>query len=336
VRSGLVIGKFLPPHRGHRHLVEQALARVDALTVIVFTKRREPIPGDLRAAWVRQYFPEATVLHVREEHPVDFADPAVWDLWIGAIRRAYPSGPTTVFSSETYGEELARRLGATHAMVDPDRRAVPVSGTAIRERPLARWDDIAPCARPWFVRRVAVVGAESTGKTTLAAALAGRFATAWVPEYAREHLAARGGVCRPEDLPVIARRQREAEDRLAAGANRYLFCDTDLLTTALWSERYFGAVDPEVAALAAQREYALTFLCGNDVPWVDDGLRDSPGHREWFLGRFERELGARARPYVSVAGSHEVRLRAAAEAVARGRDGGGAAGSPAGRGGRGA
>lgn len=316
MNTGLIIGKFMPPHRGHRHLVEFALHRVDALTVIIFTKRHEPIPGALRAAWVRLLFPEATVLHVEEEHPVDFQNPGVWDLWIGAIRRVYPVGPTKVFSSEAYGEELANRLGAEHVMVDRARRSVPLSATAIRTRPLDHWDDLPACARPWFVRRIAIVGAESTGKTTLAASLAAHFSTAWVPEYARDYLAARGGICRRDDLPVIARGQAESEERLAGRAQRYLFCDTDLVTTGLWSERYFGEVDPEVERLAAAGTYALTLLCENDVPWEADGLRDSPGHRAWFRKRFASELASRGRPFRVLSGSKEERLGTAAAAVA--------------------
>jgi NadR type nicotinamide-nucleotide adenylyltransferase len=315
VSTGLVIGKFLPPHLGHAHLVGFAAASVERLTVILFTKSGEPIPGDLRATWLRELFPSVELLHVTEEHPVDFGDPAVWELWVRAIRRVLPAGPDLVFSSEPYGDELARRLAARHVPVDPSRRAVPVSGSAIRAHPLRHWEFLPACVRPHFARRVAIVGAESTGKTTLARELAARFATAWVPEFARGYLAARGGVCEPRDLPVIAREQAAAEERLAREANRVLICDTDLVTTALWGERYFGACDPVVQSLARERRYDLTLLCENDQPGVDDGLRDSPGHREWFRERFVRELSKRQRPLHVVRGAGPGRLAAAAPAV---------------------
>ncbi|HXG65858.1 MAG TPA: hypothetical protein VNO70_12195 [Blastocatellia bacterium] len=142
----------MPPHRGHQFLIEYARSRADHLTVIIFTKSHEPMPGSLRAEWMRQLFPEVSVLHVTEEHPMDFGDPAIWDLWIAAIRKVYPEGPDFVFSSEEYGEELARRLGAQHITVDPDRRQVPVSATMIRERPFAYWDFIPPPVRDYFAR----------------------------------------------------------------------------------------------------------------------------------------------------------------------------------------
>lgn len=314
--TGLVIGKFMPPHRGHLHLLAAAAARVDCLTVILFTKAGEPVPGDLREAWMRELFPGVDLRRVTEEHPVDFADPAAWAAWIGAIRRVLPAGPDLVFSSEGYGDELARRLGARHVPVDRERAAVPVSGTMIREAPLAHWEFLPSCVRPHYALRVAVVGAESTGKTTLARGLAERHATAWAPEFARAYLEERGGACLPGDLPPIARGQAEAEERAARDADRVLVCDTDLLTTELWGERYFGEVDGEVRRISSGRRYDLTLLCENDLPWVGDGLRDSPGHRDWFRERFAAELAARGRRWVPVAGTGNARLAAAEAAVA--------------------
>src|SRR4029077_1890293 len=102
-------------------------------------------------------------------------------------------------------------------------------------------------------RRVAVVGAESTGKTTLAVSLAAHFQTVCVPEYARGYLgtAARGGEVTRDDLQAIAGGQAASEDRLARDANRLLICDTNLLTTVIWHEHYFGACPPGIRRLAA-------------------------------------------------------------------------------------
>jgi HTH-type transcriptional repressor of NAD biosynthesis genes len=99
-----------------------------------------------------------------------------------------------VFTSEAYGDELARRLGARHVAMDPPRAAHPVSGTAVRADPVTHWSALAPCVRGHLAWRVVLVGAESTGKTTLAAAIAARLRarggafvdTAWVPEVGRE------------------------------------------------------------------------------------------------------------------------------------------------------
>jgi NadR type nicotinamide-nucleotide adenylyltransferase len=172
VTSGLIIGKFMPPHAGHQYLIDYAGRRVTHLHLVLFTKTAEPIPGHLRAAWLRELYPSAHVHHLHLDHAVDYGDPAAWDFWVQAIRSVVPAGPDLVFSSEAYGSELARRLGAQHESVDPARAHVPISATQIRQQPLAHWDSLPAPVRPYFVCRVCVLGAESTGKTTLAAALA--------------------------------------------------------------------------------------------------------------------------------------------------------------------
>ena len=308
---GLIIGKFIPPHAGHLRLCAVAAAQVDALHVILFSKPHEPIPGALRLAWLRELLPYATIAHIAKDHPVNYDDPDAWDYWVNAIRGVLPRAPDVVFSSEAYGGELARRLGARHVAVDPGRWQVPISATQIRADPMAHWDYLPAPVRPYFVRRVAIVGAECSGKTTLAQALAGALRTVWAPEYAREYLAGRRQPLTPADLRVIARAQAAREDERARQAQRVLICDTNLITTQLWHEHYFGDCPDDLRALARQRAADLTLLCAAEVPWVADGLRDAPGSRLWFQQRFQAELTAQGRPWVLLTGSVEQRLKTA-------------------------
>jgi HTH-type transcriptional regulator, transcriptional repressor of NAD biosynthesis genes len=151
VSAGLVIGKFMPPHAGHLRLFAVARAQVDELHVVLFSKSHEPIPGELRLAWLRELLPHATVWHVTREHPIDYRDAQAWDFWVSAIRDVLPRDPDVVFSSETYGDELARRLGARHVAVDPGRSQVPISSTQIRARPLAHWRYLPPPVRRYYM-----------------------------------------------------------------------------------------------------------------------------------------------------------------------------------------
>ena len=315
--SGLIIGKFMPPHAGHQYLIDYAAGRVAHLHLVLFSKTAEPIPGHLRAAWLSELYPQAAVHHLHLDHAVDYGDPAAWDFWVRAIRSVVPDAPDLVFSSEAYGAELAQRLGAQPVLVDPARAHVPVSATQIRERPLAHWDSLPAPVRPYYVRRVCILGAESTGKTTLAAALAEHFATVWVPEYAREYLSAHANTLTPRNMLVIARGQGESEERLARQANRLLITDTNPLTTQVWYERYFGPCPAEIRHLADERTAHLYFVTGLDVPWESDGLRDSPGLRQWFHERFCRELTERKLPWVLLEGPPEARLAQAAAEIAR-------------------
>jgi NadR type nicotinamide-nucleotide adenylyltransferase len=315
--TGLIIGKFMPVHRGHQYLIDFARQRVDQLTIIIFTKPNEPVAGELRVGWIKRLFADVEIIHIAEEHRIDFADPTAWDLWISAIRKVYPSGPDFVFSSEDYGGELARRLGAENILVDRKRKQVPVSASLIRENPAAHWEFMPSIARPHFVRRVCLVGAESTGKTTLAQSLAEHFETAWVPEFARAYLEPKNWVCEWDDMILIAEGQGRLEDEMAERANRVLFCDTDQMTTSIWTERYFGKPQEKILEMARRRRYDLHFLCDIDIAWVDDGTRDSREWREWFHGKFLSEIAARRLPAVILSGSFDERMSKAIMEVTR-------------------
>jgi len=323
---GLVIGKFYPPHRGHTYLIDVARAHCDHLTIVVCDAAGQSIPGALRAAWLRELHPDAEVLRIDDVYPPD--DSRVWAEqtigWLG-------SAPGAVFTSENYGDAYARFMGCVHVQVDRARRAVPCSGTVVRQRPLALWDYLDPPVRAYFCARVCVVGAESSGTTTLARALAAHYGTGWVPEYGRdywEEKMARAGLdgsgspeasaaWRTEEFVHIAREQARREDEAARAADRVLIADTDPFATEIWHDRSLGSRSPVVAAVAAARPRPpdLYIVTDVDIPFVQDGTRDGEHARSWMHGRFLEELRARALPHIVVSGPREERLRAAAAAI---------------------
>ena len=140
-----------------------------------------------------------------------------------------------------------------------------------------------------------------------------------MPEYGREYSVpkdARGEAWTTDEFVHIARRQQELEDEAAREANRILFCDTDALATAIWHEQYLGSRAPEVEAIARSRaRYDLTFLTAADIPWVQDGDRNSDGSRQRMQRRFEEELAKRPEPVVELRGSLEERLATAVDAI---------------------
>lgn len=315
-RTGMVLGKFLPPHLGHTYLVEAARRQVDALTVVVGTLAAEPIPGALRYAWMQELAHDCTVVHLTDENPQQPEEhPQFWDIWRESLLRVLPERPDVVFASEAYGERLAAELGARFVPIDPLRHIVPVSGTAVRDDPWACWAYLPPPVRAYYVQRVVVCGPESTGKSTLAARLAAHYDTLWVPEYARTLIEAQAGRLEAADLPVIARGQAASEDVLARRASRLLITDTDLSMTKVWSEALFGAVEPWIAEAARARPYALHLLCDVDVPWVPDVVRYLPDERQSFLARCEAELARCGRRVVRISGSWDARFEAAVRAI---------------------
>ena len=158
--------------------------------------------------------------------------------------------------------------------------------------------------------RVAILGAESSGKSTLCEALARHYGTVWVPEYLREFVDTRSRVPFESDQYPIACTQRERENALAARARRFLFCDTTPLMTALYSRQYWGRVDPQLARLDACHDYAWTFVTAPDGPWEPDGLqRESEEVRQKVHRMLVETLDARRIPYVLLEGDLPQRTR---------------------------
>jgi len=307
---GVVVGKFLPPHRGHRFLIETALSRCDKLVVIVCGKPLDPIPPELRAAWLGEMVPAAEVMLIDDRY--DENDSRVWAentiRWLGRA-------PDVVFTSEHYGDRYAGLMGSRHVLVDHARLAVPCSGTAVRADPFAMWDFIDPPLREWFAKRVVIVGAESTGTTTLAMDLARELETVWVPEYGREYSASKQS--RGEEhwhsgeFLQIAHEQTRQEDLAAREANRILICDTNSFATVQWHRRYMGTNFAELEDYASQCRADVYFLTGDEIPFEQDGLRDGEHLRHDMHCWFEESLAAQAQPWFLLRGSRDSRVEQA-------------------------
>lgn len=315
VRRGLVIGKFYPPHRGHKFLIDTARAQVDHLTVLVCDRSDQTIPAARRAAWLREIHPDVEVRVIPDIVADD--DSAGWAAY---TIRLLGFAPDSVFTSEDYGDAYAHFLGCRHVPVDKARMRVPCSGTAIRADPLAHGEFLEPCVRAFFVQRIALVGAESTGTTTMAQALAAHYETVWAPEYGREYAEAK--MRRPNDLEWrteefahIAAEQCAREDAAARQANRLLFCDAPAFATSLWHERYLGTLCPQVEALAEPYHYDLTLLTDVDIPFVQDGTRDGEHIRHQMHRHFVDWLCERGQPFTLLSGSHQERLHLAVSRV---------------------
>lgn len=311
---GLVIGKFYPPHRGHKLLIDEAVAQSERTVVIVCGKPADTIPGELRGQWLQEIHPTAHVMVIDDRY--DENDSQVWAentlRWLGRA-------PDAVFTSEDYGDRYSALMGSKHISVDKARGRVPISGTAIRNDPYANWDFIEPPVHSWFTKRVCVLGAESTGTTTLAAALAGIFQTNWVAEYGREYSLAKFARNEAEwntdEFAKIAQEQTRRENAAARQANRVLICDTNAFATTLWHRRYMGSHSNAVEEIARHGKCDLYLLTGDEIPFVQDGLRDGEHIRGEMHHWFESALTKQGVPWQILRGSHEARLRVATQLV---------------------
>lgn len=152
--SGLIIGRFDPPHLGHSYMIEWARERCEQLVVFVNTKQGEAAPGHLRAQWLQDLHPEVKVVQVEHDLHNDWDDQELWAKWINLLRSKWPlaNGPEVVVSSDFYISELAQRLGAEALVCDPERTNVPISATLIRNDPATHLERLAPTVRDWVER----------------------------------------------------------------------------------------------------------------------------------------------------------------------------------------
>lgn len=343
---GLVIGKFYPPTLGHHALIRFAAARAERVSVVVMCAARETLALSDRVAWLRAEHADSNgvaVVGIPCDIPVDFADPCIWTAQVRLMRAAVATVTDvpvdTVFSSEPYGDDLAARLGAVHIPFDPGRTLVRVSSSAVRADLAAHWRLLSRPVRRGLAVRIVVVGAESTGTTTIARLLAEQYQgrggpwadTRVAPEYGREYTVTKWerakvmarAAGRPElpldalvwdttDFDAVATEQTAREEAAAAAGSPLLVCDTDALATAVWERRYLGRVarvGQSWAGPALPRRDLYLLTDHHGVPWEDDGLREGDlAMRAAMTGWFATALTDAGQSWALLTGSLKQRL----------------------------
>ncbi|NBR06656.1 MAG: histidine kinase [Planctomycetes bacterium] len=317
-KTALVIGKFYPPHRGHKFLIDAASVDNNVVHVILCQKSNEVPEGKLRKGWLQEIHPHAIIKVID-----DVYDPTDSALWAQLVKACLGFIPDVVFTSEDYGTEFSRLLGSKHVLVDKNRLNIPISATQIRSNPWQYWEFFEPPVREYYAIRVVMAGAESTGKTTLSRDLAKVYETNWVPEFGRSYSERkiREGTnddWATSDFVTIANEQCLLENNAARLANRVLICDTDAFATAIWHRRYLKERSPEVEAIALNhRSPDLVILTDIATPFEQDGVRDGELIRGWMHDVFLEELIKSKRRFIMVKGTPKERLEQACSEINR-------------------
>lgn len=319
--TGLTLGKFAPLHAGHQLVLETALAECDEVTCLVYDSPEvTDIPLPVRARWIRTLYPRVRVVEARGG-PTETGDtPEIQRAHERYVReRLGISRVDRFYSSEFYGAHMSRALGAFDRRVDPERRAVPIAGSTIRADPFRYRRFLHPQVYRDHVTTVVFLGAPCTGKSTLAERLARDLGTVFMPEYGREYWEQHQRERRltPGQLVEIAEGHLQREDALMQDARRFLFVDTNALTTAVFARYYHGAVDPRLELLAdsCPSRYDLVFLCGDDFPYDDTWDRSGPANRTLMQAMVADDLAARGIVPRRLRGSLDARVAAVEAAL---------------------
>lgn len=276
---GLVLGKFMPAHVGHLHLIRFACRLCARVTVVVdrvagewpdAAVRADALAADLAGLAVSVRALGRPTPQQPDEHP------AFWAFWRDTLLAACGGVPDALVCSMSYGPRLADAIGCPCVPLDLAREGVAVAATPIRADPWAHWRDVLPHARLPYLARVAVEGPASGGRSAVARAAASARGYTLAPEWAADYRAQAVAAGGRADPLMAARGQAAAERSLELVADRALVADTSLLTTMVCARLSHGACPGEVERLFEAEE------------------RHAP-RRRWLVGPFARSTSAAVR-----------------------------------------
>lgn len=341
--NAVVVGKFIPFHAGHQALIQKAVDLSDHVDVIICVNPDDPYPPEQRTFAIYESFSHADLrVHIVDNIMNDEDTPRSNKAWADYTKAILGYHPDLVVASEKYAKGWAKQMNAAYYFYDLARSEYPVSGTLCRENSYKMRDYVpSPTAR-WLFPRVVVIGAESTGTTTLANDLGEHYNTVVVPEYGRmlgEAMVSEDGIIDPDAqdaawddarFSLTSRGQDAMEERYARSANGLLICDTDSLATAVWYEYAMkkkpisgvsGDVEMKVALFKAgfnmAKKHSLYILTWDDIPFQQDplGTRTGENLRRWMTQRFRDILLYTSQNHLLVVGSREDRLAHAVKSI---------------------
>jgi len=278
MRKGFVFGKFLPFHNGHLALARFALQHVDFLYIIVCEGIHENIPGNVRMKWISESFKNE--VHVKiilftynpDELPSGSeASENASELWARVFKMLVPDAGY-VFTSEPYGDMLAKYMNIIHIMFNQNRAMVPVSGTVIRENPMKHFHYLPDVVKPYYCKRITLMGTESTGKTTLAYKLAQYYNFTYINEAARTLIPDSNNLTFSDLEHLITAQSNLITEGVQQFKNAVII-DTNLYTVQSYSMLFFNKYMLVNKSDIEIHTSDLLLYLENDVPYIQDGTR---------------------------------------------------------------
>lgn len=316
MKTGLILGKFMPLHSGHIAMVNFALKHCDVLVLLLCSNTNEPINGATRFTWLRQTFEPNSRILLRPMvyDQTELPDTSVSSLeasflWSKYLMSSFPD-VNVIFTSEPYGEYVASAMKIDHMFFDQARLHVQVSSSNIRSNPFKYWNFIPPAVRPFYVKKVCISGTESTGKSMLTIRLAKHFNTNCVPETARAIIDKTVDVAY-DDLKKIASTHASAINDAIKQANKFLFCDTDLNITHSYAEYLFQQQLFVPAWVEEANTFHLHLFLEPDCEYVQDGTRLGEAERNALSEYHKRQLDKRGVLYIPIKGDWNERFEKA-------------------------
>ncbi|MEI7718359.1 MAG: multifunctional transcriptional regulator/nicotinamide-nucleotide adenylyltransferase/ribosylnicotinamide kinase NadR [archaeon] len=328
---GFIGGKFLPFHLGHVYVILAASNLVDELYVVLSSSKNRDkelcardgikyMPAEVRLSWIGESLSNLDnikVIHIEDDHWDSDYD---WEEGANMIKKAIGKPIDFVFSSENSYNDFFKKYypDSKHIVVDDKRKTVTISATEMRKNLYDHWDKLPNCVRSFFTKKIAIVGTESCGKSTLAKKLAKFYNTEFVHEVGRDFCEKYSNQLTAEMFNYIAMEHLLLQRKKAEECNKLLFVDSDAVITQYYLDMYFNGKKSElIEHIIKLQDYDLVIYLEPDVKWVADGTRFAGEEevRKKNNEKLKKMFGERGIEFVSINGSYEERFNKARQLV---------------------
>jgi HTH-type transcriptional repressor of NAD biosynthesis genes len=326
-KNALVLGKFTPPHLGHFFLINEAIRLSDNVNIMICWNGSQTIPPVWRYQTIKETYgsnPKVKI-HLVDDSELPQSDSECetkeqfYSYWVPFVNNKVKD-LDVVFTSEDYGDDFANFLGIKHHLVDKERLKFPVSGTNIRNNPTKYWEFIPNNLKSNFVKRIAIMGPESVGKSTLTELLAKHYETNFLEEWGRVIYERNGNKLDIQDFIKISKERTEKEEELIKYSNKFFFTDTEDITTYIFSKMFYPNEYYEVEywfnyVFKSSPKYDLYLLLKPDCEAVQDGTRQFLDKRKQHYNDIKSELISKSYKFVEIGGDWNNRFKCSIEEI---------------------
>jgi len=320
-------GKFLPLHQGHVYVILAASNLVDELYVVLSSSKNRDqeickrdgikyIPVEVRLSWLGEFISDLDnikLIHIEDNHwDADYD----WQEGAEMIKKAIAKPIDYVFSSETSYNELFQKYypEAKHIVVDDKRKTVTISATELRKNIYEHWDKLPNFVKAYFTKKIALIGTESCGKTTLAKKLAKFYNTKYFHEVGRDFCARYSNQLTKEMFDFIAMEHFILQRKKLEESNKLFFVDSDATITQYYLDMYMtGEKSALIDEIIKLQNYDLVLYLEPDIKWVADGIRFAGDEdlRKANNLKLKQMYTERGIPFVTISGNYEERFNKA-------------------------
>ena len=318
--NGLVLGKFYGLHTGHLYTIDTALKNCQNVYIIVCHNKLQDIEGSDRIKSLTEHYIDnnITILSFEDDGLPQYPNECqtldeFYSYWVSAVY-SLVSDLDVVFTSEEYGDEFASYLGIDHFLVDKERKVFPISGTEIRQDPYSKWEFVPDTSKHLYIKRVALMGPESVGKSTLGERLSDHYQTENIIEWGSVIFEQNGNHVDLKDFIKISKIRQQDEDTKIHLSNKVLICDTEDITTYIFSKMFYPDRYQEIEGffkekIKNQKKYDVYILYKPDCIGFQDGTRKFLDDREKHYQVIKEHLQKNGCNYFEVGGDWEDRFK---------------------------